>query len=96
MILSPCRIGNSRQPILSKVSNKKNIFVIKCDNLIDQEYEKVYHLDKENGIEILTLAAIKNYCNPYSTLKTAKNAPLKSMKKKPDLTIYVNAGVYLP
>jgi NDP-sugar pyrophosphorylase family protein len=69
--------------------------VSNCDILIDQDYEEVYKWHKENKNEITSIAAIKNYHIPYGTLEIGKDGLLESMKEKPDLTFFVNAGVYV-
>lgn len=88
-------LGTAGSLFLLKDQIKDTFFVSNCDILIDQDYEEVYQWHKENKNEITSIAAIKNYHIPYGTLEIEKNGLLKSMREKPDLTFYVNAGVYI-
>lgn len=88
-------LGTAGSLFLVKDKIKDTFFVSNCDILIDQDYEEVYQWHKENKNEITSIATIKNYHIPYGTLEIEKNGLLKSMKEKPDLTFFVNAGVYI-
>lgn len=88
-------LGTAGSLFLLKNNIKDTFFVSNCDILIDQDYEEVYRWHKENNNEITSIAAIKSYHIPYGTLEIEKNGLLKSMKEKPDITFYVNAGVYI-
>jgi dTDP-glucose pyrophosphorylase len=88
-------LGTAGSLFLVKDQIKDTFFVSNCDILIDQDYEEVYKWHKENKNEITSIAAIKNYHIPYGTLEIGKDGLLESMKEKPDLTFFVNAGVYV-
>lgn len=88
-------LGTAGSLYLLKDKVHQAFFVSNCDILIDQDYEEVYRWHKENKNEITSVAAIKNYHIPYGTLEMEKDGLLKKLIEKPDLTFYVNAGVYL-
>ena len=88
-------LGTAGSLYLLKDKVHQTFFVSNCDILIDQDYEEVYRWHKENKNEITSVAAIKNYHIPYGTLEIEKDGLLRKLIEKPDLTFYVNAGVYL-
>lgn len=88
-------LGTAGSLFMLKEHLKDTFFVSNCDILIDQDYKEVYRWHKQNANEITAIAAIKNYHIPYGTLEVEKNGLLRNMKEKPDLTFYVNAGVYI-
>lgn len=87
--------GTAGSLSLLKGKMDQAFFISNCDILIDQDYEEVYRWHKENRNEITAIAAIKNYDIPYGTLTMKKDGLLEHIQEKPDLTFYVNAGVYL-
>ena len=88
-------LGTAGSLHLLKDKINSTFFVSNCDIIIDQDFTEVFEWHKANNNEITSVAAIKNYHIPYGTLDIGKNGLLKSMKEKPDLTFYVNAGVYI-
>jgi dTDP-glucose pyrophosphorylase len=74
---------------------KETFFVSNCDILIKDNYEEMLKFHKENKNDLTVIAVIKNYSIPYGTIEMEKDGLLVSLKEKPDLTFYVNAGMYI-
>jgi dTDP-glucose pyrophosphorylase len=88
-------LGTAGSLSLLKGKLHETFFISNCDILIDQDYGEVLKWHKENRNEITSIAAIKNYNIPYGTLTMKEDGLLEDIQEKPDLTFYVNAGVYL-
>jgi dTDP-glucose pyrophosphorylase len=88
-------LGTAGSLHLMKANIKSTFFVSNCDILIDQDYSEILKYHKENNNELTAVAAVKNYSIPYGTMEIEKNGLLKELKEKPNLTYYVNAGLYI-
>ncbi|WP_052597846.1 nucleotidyltransferase family protein [Aureispira sp. CCB-QB1] len=82
---------------LSMLKGKINssFFVSNCDILIDQDYTEIYTFHKKHNYELTIVAALKNYKIPYGILEVSENGKLEAVKEKPDLTFFVNTGMYI-
>lgn len=82
---------------LSMLKDKidQTFFVSNCDILIDQDYTEIYDFHKAHNYELTIVAALKNYKIPYGILDVSKNGKLEDIKEKPDLTFFVNTGMYI-
>ena len=74
---------------------KTTFFVSNCDILIDQDYYHILKYHRENNNELTAVAAVKEYNIPYGTMDLSENGLLTRLTEKPNLTYYVNAGVYI-
>lgn len=74
---------------------KTTFFVSNCDILIDQDYHNILKYHRENKNELTAVAAVKEYSIPYGTMDLSENGLLTNLTEKPNLTYYVNAGVYI-
>lgn len=74
---------------------KTTFFVSNCDILIDQDYHNILKYHRENNNELTAVAAVKEYSIPYGTMDLSENGLLTNLTEKPNLTYYVNAGVYI-
>ncbi len=73
----------------------KTFFVSNCDILVDQDYLEIYDFHKEHDYDLTIVAALKNYKIPYGILEVSDNGKLEAVQEKPDLTFFVNTGMYL-
>ncbi len=74
---------------------KTTFFVSNCDIVIDQDYSQIYKYHKDNKNELTLVAALKHYNIPYGILQTEDNGLLMNMEEKPELTLKINAGLYV-
>ena len=88
-------LGTAGSLYLIKDKIKNTFFVTNCDILIDQDYRDIYNFHIENNNDITIVGAIKQYQIPYGTLEIGKNSNLKALKEKPELTFFVNTGMYI-
>lgn len=88
-------LGTAGSLSLLKGKIEKTFFVSNCDILIEQDLAELYDYHKNNNNEITIVAALKHIPISYGTLESGENGLLKEMKEKPELTIKINAGVYI-
>ena len=74
---------------------KSTFFVTNCDILINQDYREVFDYHKENNNELSLVASLKSFSIPYGTLKMGENGQLVELNEKPDISYFINAGMYL-
>ncbi len=88
-------LGTAGSLHLLKDKIDRTFFVSNCDIIIEQDYNEVYEYHKKNRNELTLVAAIKQYNIPYGTLEMGQDGLLKELKEKPELTFFVNAGMYI-
>lgn len=88
-------LGTAGSMYLLKNKIKQTFFVTNCDILIDQDLSEVYSYHKSNKNEITIIAALKHYSIPYGTIKTKENGILEELIEKPELTFWINSGMYI-
>lgn len=88
-------MGTAGSLSLLKGKIDSTFFVSNCDILVDEDYTEIYKFHKEHNYELTIVAAIKNYKIPYGTLEVSENGNLESIAEKPDLTFFVNTGMYV-
>lgn len=91
----PFPMGTAGSLGLLKDKIKSTFFVSNCDILVDQDYTEIYDFHKKYNYEITIVAALKNYKIPYGILEVSTNGKLDAIKEKPDLTFFVNTGMYV-
>ena len=88
-------LGTAGSLSLLKEKIDSTFFVTNCDILIDQNLVELYDFHREHNNEITLVAAMKNIQIPYGTIITGENGHLISLTEKPDITLKINAGLYL-
>jgi len=81
-----------------KLINKKfddSIIVTNCDILIEADYEKVIKYHKESGNAMTIVSSLKNTTIPYGVLHSSENGQITSMEEKPQLSCFINTGMYV-
>lgn len=71
------------------------LFVTNCDALILADYADIYdsHIQLKNDITIVS--ALKNTIIPYGVLHSGENGALTSIEEKPQLSYFINTGMYV-
>lgn len=88
-------LGTAGSLSLLKDKINKPFFVTNCDILVDQNYSEIYKYHKENKNELTVVAALKHISIPYGTLETGEDGILKTITEKPELTYWINSGLYI-
>ena len=91
----PEPLGTAGSLHLLKTEISTSFFVSNCDILIDQDYEEIYRYHREGNNLITLVAAIKHFPIAYGTVETDTEGLLREIKEKPELTLMVNAGLYI-
>ena len=81
-----------------KLINKafdRPIIITNCDILIEADYEKIlkYHNESKNAMTIVS--SLRNITIPYGVLHSAENGKITSMEEKPQLSYFINTGMYV-
>jgi dTDP-glucose pyrophosphorylase len=88
-------LGTAGSLHLLKGKLNETFFVTNCDILVEQDYSEILKYHKENKNEITLVAALKNIHIPYGTMDTGDNGVLLNMAEKPNITLKINAGLYI-
>ncbi len=88
-------LGTAGSLSLLKDKIDKPFFVTNCDIIVDQDYTEIYKYHKENKNELTVVAALKHISIPYGTLETGEDGILKTITEKPELTYWINSGLYI-
>lgn len=72
-----------------------SIIVTNCDILIEADYEKVLKYHKESGNAMTIVSSLKNTMIPYGVLHSSENGQITSMEEKPQLSCFINTGMYV-
>lgn len=91
----PEPLGTAGSLRLLKDTITSTFFVSNCDIIIDQDYHEILAYHRANNNELTAVATIKEYHIPYGTMEVSENGLLTRLTEKPNLTYYVNAGVYI-
>lgn len=71
------------------------IIVANCDSLIDANYNDVVRFHKSNHNTMTIISSLKNVSIPYGVLRSEKEGLITSMEEKPQLTCFINTGMYV-
>lgn len=71
------------------------VVITNCDILIDTDYGKVLQFHKESGNVLTIVSALKNITIPYGVLHSQKHGVVTSMEEKPQLSYFINTGMYI-
>ena len=74
---------------------ESSIIVTNCDILIEADYEKVMKYHKESGNAMTIVSSLKNTTIPYGVLHSSENGQITSMEEKPQLSCFINTGMYV-
>lgn len=82
---------------LSLVSDRlpTTFFVSNCDIIVNTDYDALLRFHRENGFQLTTVAASKNFAIPYGVLDTDGHGHLRQVREKPSSDHLVNTGLYL-
>ena len=72
-----------------------SVIVTNCDILIEADYEKVLKYHKESGNAMTIVSSLKNTTIPYGVLHSSENGQITSMEEKPQLSCFINTGMYV-
>jgi len=88
-------LGTAGSLFLLKNKISSSFFISNCDIIIDQNIIDIYDYHKENKNEMTVVGSLKHLKIPYGTIETGSNGLLLSLKEKPELTFFINSGMYL-
>ncbi|MBO7474076.1 MAG: nucleotidyltransferase family protein [Ruminococcus sp.] len=71
------------------------VIITNCDILIEADYEKVLSFHKESGNALTIVSSLKNVTIPYGVLHSSQNGVISSMEEKPQLSYFINTGMYV-
>lgn len=71
------------------------VIITNCDILIDIDYEKVMSYHKSSNNDMTIVSSLKTTPIPYGVLHTKENGVITSMEEKPELSFFVNTGMYI-
>lgn len=88
-------LGTAGSIKLIKKKFDSSIIVTNCDILIEADYEKVMKYHKESGNAMTIVSSLKNTTIPYGVLHSSENGQITSMEEKPQLSCFINTGMYV-
>lgn len=71
------------------------LFITNCDALILADYYDIYQYHLKSGNDITMVSALKNFQVPYGVIHTGYNGILESIEEKPQLSYFINTGMYI-
>lgn len=74
---------------------ERPVIVTNCDILINANYQDIYEYHMKSGNELTIVSALKNITVPYGVLQTGQNGTVKGLEEKPQLSYFVNTGMYI-
>lgn len=74
----------------------KDTFILtNCDNIVEDDYSKIYQYHKEHKNLITMICSLKNFSIPYGVVNLADEGNIKSMEEKPTFSFFTNTGCYI-
>lgn len=74
----------------------KDTFILtNCDNIVEDDYSKIYEYHKEHKNLITMICSLKNFSIPYGVVNLANEGTIKSMEEKPTFSFFTNTGCYI-
>ena len=80
---------------LLKGKVKATFILTNCDNLVEDDYSKIYEYHKEHGNMVTMICSLKNFTVPYGVVHLAKEGSIESMEEKPTFSFFTNTGCYI-
>lgn len=71
------------------------VIVTNCDILIEENFGKVMEHHRKFGNDMTIISSLKNMIIPYGVLHTKERGIITSMDEKPQLSYFINTGVYV-
>lgn len=72
-----------------------SVIITNCDVLIEADYGNIMQYHKESGNAVTIISSLKNTTIPYGVLHTSDNGTIVSMEEKPQLSCFINTGMYV-
>ena len=91
----PKPLGTGGSIKLIQKTFDKPLFVINCDSIILADYSKVYEYHRKSDNAITMVSALKNITVPYGVIHSGENGEILSMEEKPNLSYFINTGMYI-
>lgn len=66
-----------------------------CDNIVEDDYSRIYEYHKEHKNLITMICSLKNFSIPYGVVNLANEGSIKSMEEKPTFSFFTNTGCYI-
>lgn len=66
-----------------------------CDNIVEDDYSRIYDYHKEHKNLITMICSLKNFSIPYGVVNLANEGTIKSMEEKPTFSFFTNTGCYI-
>ena len=88
-------LGTAGSIRMIEESFEQPVFITNCDILIDVNYGKVLRFHKESKNALTIVSALKNITIPYGVLHSQEHGIVTSMEEKPQLSYFVNTGMYV-
>lgn len=74
---------------------KETFILTNCDNIVVDDYARIYEYHKEHKNLITMICSLKNFRIPYGVVKLADEGSIKSMEEKPTFSFFTNTGCYI-
>ena len=88
-------LGTGGGVSLLKGTVKDTFILTNCDNIVEEDYSKIYSYHKEHNNLITMICALKNFSIPYGVINLANEGTIKSMEEKPTFSFFANTGCYI-
>lgn len=87
-------LGTAGSIKLIKETFKTPIIITNCDILIEADYDHVLEYHKKTKNDLTIVSSLKNVTIPYGVLHLKENGIITSMEEKPQLSYFINTGMY--
>lgn len=88
-------LGTGGGVSLLKGMIKDTFILTNCDNIVEDDYFKIYEYHKEHKNLITMICSLKNFSIPYGVVSLANEGTIKSMEEKPTFSFFTNTGCYI-
>lgn len=88
-------LGTGGGIALLKGMIKDTFILTNCDNIVEDDYSKIYQYHKERKNLITMICSLKNFSIPYGVVNLADGGSIKSMEEKPTFSFFTNTGCYI-
>lgn len=88
-------LGTGGGVSLLKGMIKDTFILTNCDNIVEDDYSKIYEYHKEHKNLITMICSLKNFSIPYGVVNLANEGTIKSMEEKPTFSFFTNTGCYI-
>ncbi|MBQ4057559.1 MAG: nucleotidyltransferase family protein [Lachnospiraceae bacterium] len=88
-------LGTGGGVSLLKGMIKDTFILTNCDNIVEEDYYKIYEYHKEHKNLITMICSLKNFNIPYGVVNLANEGAIKAMEEKPTFSFFTNTGCYI-